>query len=104
MEVRNRYFIWRRYTPRRSFGLHIRFWGDLALGIAYDVGAVIARPTSLAPLRHAAGCIRGMVSCLVAPPVQEEPAATREYRFELADVRTTAGSGTWSAGTAEIHP
>lgn len=103
MEVRNRYFIWRRFTPRRSFGLHVRFWSDLALGIANDVGAVIAHPTSLAPLRHAAGCVGGMVSCVIAPPLQEEPPAAREYRFELADLRTTAASTSWS-GTAETQP
>ena len=79
MEVRNRYFIWKRHSADARFADRVRFWGDIAYITMYNVATFVARPLSLAPLAHAAGCIRGAVECLITPPRYTEPTARREY-------------------------
>lgn len=91
MEVRNRHFIWRRFCVRPTLGLRMRFWADLSFGLACDLGGMIAHPGSLAPLRHASGLVRGMVSCLIAPPRFDEPQARREYAIAWTDVPAACG-------------
>lgn len=83
MEVRNRFFIWTRHISEPKALDRLRFWGDTAYSIAYDVAAFARRPTSLAPLAHMAGCVRGALECVVTPPRHEEPRPVREYDFDI---------------------
>ncbi|HEY9516152.1 MAG TPA: glycosyltransferase [Gemmatimonadaceae bacterium] len=91
MEVRNRYFIWKRHVSDAGVLDRIRFWSDTAYSIAYDLASFATRPTSVAPLRHMAGCLRGALGCIVAPPRHDEPAARREYDFDIQPLPAPAG-------------
>lgn len=84
MEVRNRFFIWKRYVPDARLLDRARFWADTAYSIAYDFAVFLAHPASLAPLRHMLGSVRGALDCIIALPFPAEPAASREYDFNLA--------------------
>ena len=75
MEVRNRYFIWRRYTPQPSVGCRIKLWLDFLL-----IGACSLARGNFA---HAGGVLYGAVECLVTPPHYAEPPARQEYEFSL---------------------
>jgi glycosyltransferase involved in cell wall biosynthesis len=80
MEVRNRYFIWRRYTPRPSVACRINLWLDfLFIGVCS-----LAR----GQVKHAAGVLSGAFECLVTPPRYNEPPAQTEYEFALEKVTT----------------
>lgn len=84
MEVRNRYFIWKRHaTPRVSDSL--RFWLDFAYGMGVDVLEFASHPTSSAPLLHARGTLGGLISCVTEPPRYDEPPVHREYDIAFAD-------------------
>ncbi|HEV2181690.1 MAG TPA: glycosyltransferase [Gemmatimonadaceae bacterium] len=89
MEVRNRYFIWKRYaTPGMVDS--VKFWLDFAYGMGVDVLEFAAHPTSAAPLHHVRGVLGGLVSCITDPPRYDEPPARREYEVDFAAI----GGGT----------
>ncbi len=99
MEVRNRHFIWKRHVDDPRPGDRVRFWCDTIYSICYDLASFIARPYSLAPLRHMTGLMRGAVECVVAPVRHEEPAARTEYDFDLATLGgAIPGPGIQSSG------
>jgi GT2 family glycosyltransferase len=79
MDMRNRYFIWRRYTPRPGARLIARFWLDVAFVASMDAAWFCCRPWKPEPLGHAAGLLMEGLRSLVRPPRFEEPAARREY-------------------------
>ena len=91
MEVRNRYFIWKRHASPTVLG-RFRFWADLAYGAVYDVVNFASHPRSLSPMRHAWGVVSGIASCLTRPPRYTEPAARREYQFALETLAPEAES------------
>lgn len=102
MEVRNRYFIWKRHaTPTVIDSL--RFWLDFAYGMGVDVLEFAAHPTSIAPLHHVRGVLGGLVSCLTDPPRYDEPPARREYEVDFAAAGEVAapplGTGDGGAGS-----
>lgn len=73
MEVRNRYFIWRRHTLHPSGQCRLQLWADfLFLGVCDLLRGEWA---------HGAGVLAGVGACLVAPPRYQEPPARREYQF-----------------------
>lgn len=85
MEVRNRYFIWKRHaTP--GFAGSVRFWLDFVYGMGVDVLEFFAHPRSLAPLHHVRGVMRGLLSCLTDRPRYDEPPVRREYEIALEEV------------------
>ncbi len=90
MEMRNRYFIWKRHTPRPAFRHAAVFWLDTVLLIAMDLAWFCVRPWKIQPLGHALGTIREMLSCLSRPPRFEEPPARREYVLDAAAEREFA--------------
>lgn len=90
MEVRNRFFIWKRYVPDARLADRLRFWSDIAYSVGYDIATFIMRPVSMAPLHHMTGCIRGAVDCLAAPPHHDEPPARREYDFDIRSLAEAA--------------
>lgn len=100
MEIRNRHFIWRRYSPHPPVVERLRFWGDVAFSLSWDAATFLSRPTSLAPLRHAAGALLGAAQCLVAPPHHEEPPARREYDVLLEDAPADAPRPARAPGSA----
>lgn len=85
MEVRNRFFIWRRHSPDASLADRCRFWMDIAYIFAYDLGSYLARPLSGCRLALALGIASGAVSCVVRPPRYEEPPVRQAFEFELAE-------------------
>ncbi len=89
MEVRNRYFIWKRYSPEPLLVHRVRFWGDITYIILWDLASSLKLPLSLHYIAHAAGCLRGAAECLVRPPRYMEPSPRREYdvMFSLAPSR-----------------
>jgi glycosyltransferase involved in cell wall biosynthesis len=81
MEVRNRYFIWRRHTPQPGFVNRLRVWSDFGYIFAYDLASFVTRPRQGGFLVHALGVAVAALGCLVSPPRHEEPAARREFDF-----------------------
>jgi GT2 family glycosyltransferase len=84
MEMRNRYFIWKRHTPRPAARYIASFWADTALLVAMDLAWFGVRPWQAQPLGHAAGTLRELWRCLGRPPRFEEPPARREYVLAAA--------------------
>jgi glycosyltransferase involved in cell wall biosynthesis len=78
MEVRHRYFIWRRYTPRPNWGCRVKLWLDFLL-----IGACSLARGQVA---HAGGVLYGAAECLVRSPRYTEPPTRQEYEFSLDDV------------------
>ena len=91
MEMRNRYFVWKRHTPHPALKYVVSFWLDTALLVGMDIAWYTARPWRLRPLGHALGTVCEMFRCLVNPPRFEEPPPRREYRLEP--------SGFWAASS-----
>jgi GT2 family glycosyltransferase len=83
MEVRNRYFIWKRHTSGVRLPDRVRFWADLLFLIAMDGAWFLVRPWRAGTLAHGAGILSAIVECMAAPPRYEEPPARRQYRVEL---------------------
>jgi GT2 family glycosyltransferase len=90
MEMRNRYFIWKRHTPRPALRYVVSFWVDTALLIAMDVAWFGVRPWRPEPLGHAVGTVWEMFRCLARPPLFKEPPARREYRLESPGLRAAS--------------
>lgn len=83
MEVRNRFFIWKRYSPDARVIDKIRFWLDIAYVFFYDVASFVVRPTQFWYVSHALGVAWGSVECWTYPPRYEEPPAVREFTFSI---------------------
>jgi GT2 family glycosyltransferase len=90
MEMRNRYFVWKRHTPKPAARHRAAFWLDTAFLIAMDFAWFCRRPWKLQPLGHAVGTLVEMAKCLTQPPVFEEPPARREYVLVTAPARELA--------------
>lgn len=84
MEMRNRYFIWRRHTPHPARRHVWSFWFDTALLVGMDLAWFCVQPWKLQPLGHAAGTLRELFQCLRRPPEFQEPPARREYVLAAA--------------------
>ena len=84
MEVRNRYFIWKRYSANAPLGDRIRFHLDLLFLFGMDLAWFALRPWQYQHFSHAFGILSGATSCLVSPPRCEEPAARLRYRLAEA--------------------
>lgn len=83
MDVRNRWFIWRRYDPSPSIPVRLRFWLDIGYAAAYDLAHFASRPRDAGPLRHAAGLVAGTASCILKGPRGVEPPAVPEFAVKL---------------------
>jgi GT2 family glycosyltransferase len=92
MEVRNRYFVWRRHTPRPPWAVRLRFWADIAYVFAWDLVLAVARPPRLGHLKHAAGVIAGSASCFVNRPRWDEPPPDPQFQVSWTDHRSRADS------------
>ena len=102
MEARNRYFIRKRHASP-SVADTIKFWLDFAYGIGVDTVEWGAHPASPAPLRHARGIARGLVSCLTRRPHHEEPPPRREYEIAFGDARAR-GQAPLGVGDGQAEP
>jgi GT2 family glycosyltransferase len=83
MEVRNRFFIWKRYSEDAALSIRIRFWLDIAYVFSYNLVSFVARPWRPSYLRHAFGVAHAAAECILSPPRYHEPPATREYQLSL---------------------
>ncbi|MBL8214268.1 MAG: glycosyltransferase family 2 protein [Bryobacterales bacterium] len=79
MEVRNRYFIWKRHVPRPALVDRARFWLDIAFCVAFDFGAFLLRPWHVHRLSHALGLIWGAIQCRLHPPIYAEPRPEQQF-------------------------
>jgi len=79
MEVRNRYFIWRRYSRRATLLNKVRFHLDLLFLFLMDLLWFVAHPLNRQHLTHACGLAAGAVSCVISPPEWDEPAPMQRY-------------------------
>ena len=82
MEIRNRFFIWKRYVTRAAVSDRIRFWLDAAFLVAMDLAWFCRRPTKPHALAHAAGVLCAAIECVFSPPRYEEPVARPMYAVE----------------------
>ncbi|MEO8429901.1 MAG: glycosyltransferase [Acidobacteriota bacterium] len=85
MEIRNRFFIWRRHVPNASIANRARFWLDVAYVAGYDLMGLIFRSHRARRASHALGIGKGAIDCLFSPPRHEEPPARRQYQAFLRD-------------------
>lgn len=85
MEIRNRYFIWKRYSSGATLLDQIRFYLDLLFIFAMDVAWFLFRPRQYQHAFHALGVVSGACRCIIFPPKWDEPAAQPRYR--LVEVR-----------------
>ena len=90
MVVRNRYFIWKRHSPRAGFVNCIRFWADQLLVIAYYSACFLARPLRIYYLAYATGTGLGLIECLVRPPRHEESVPHRYFSFAIDEFSETS--------------
>lgn len=79
MEVVNRYFIWKRHTPRPSLRIRFLFWADIFFIAVMDGSWFLVQPWRPSSLYHAAGVVAGAVRCMVSPPSYQEPPVRRTY-------------------------
>lgn len=93
MEVRNRYFIWKRHTTDVHLVDRARFWFDVILLAAMDVAWFCSRPWQLGWAQHAIGVACGAVGCALSPPRYEERLPS--VRYVLAEGDDDHASG-WS--------
>ncbi len=73
MEVRNRYFVWKRHVSHPRVLDRARFCGDVAFLCLMDAARF--------DLAHGCGVLFAAAVCLVAPPRYVEPPARRRYRL-----------------------
>jgi GT2 family glycosyltransferase len=90
MEVRNRYFIWRRYSQNASLLNKLRFHLDFFFLFLMDVAWFVARPWRMHYLSHAFGVLSGTVSCALSTPKWTEEAPVPKYRLSDDFVREAA--------------
>jgi len=84
MEIRNRIFIWRRYTPDPTALDRIRFWAENAFLLTMDLAWFAVRPWHSYSIAHAGGLITGMFKNFVSPPHYQEPPARRAHALEMS--------------------
>jgi len=85
MEVRNRFFIWKRYSSRAPLVDRARFWSDLMFLFAMDSVWFCACPWRPRVLAHGFWILSAALECLVSPPRYVEPPARRSYQISAAD-------------------
>ena len=83
MEVRNRWFIWRRHTPRRRIIDRCRFWTDIPYIFVLDLARYITHPLQFWHRAHPAGIFLSSAECFVHPPRYSEPQRYVPYDFTL---------------------
>lgn len=83
MEVINRYFIWKRYSPDASLINRVRFYSDLLLLFIIDAGWFITRPWKWQYVSHAFGLLCGIAQRTVQVRQWNENGSTGQYCFEL---------------------
>jgi GT2 family glycosyltransferase len=86
MAMRNRYFIWKRHSPKAKALDRFKFWMDHFLIIAYNAASFVRKPKTHF-LAYAWGTLYAMVECVFAPPQHDEPPARREFAFKLEPLR-----------------
>lgn len=82
MDVRNRVFIWRRYSAKRATALDkLRLLADFGFLVLLDLSKYLSRPWNPSALLHGAGIICALVDCVFRPPDFDE--ATHRIRYQI---------------------
>jgi GT2 family glycosyltransferase len=79
MEIRNRFFIWKRHAKHAAVIDRLRFWLDAWFLMAMDLAWFCRRPSKPHSLAHAAGVLWAAVECVFSPPRYQEPPARPVY-------------------------
>jgi hypothetical protein len=79
MQMRNRYFVWKRHTSRPASRHVARFWMYSVMMAARDIARFCIRPWRAADLLHGLGILAQIPRCVTDPPAFVEPPAAREY-------------------------
>jgi GT2 family glycosyltransferase len=85
MEVRNKYFIWKRYSRNPNLLNRLRFHLDFGFLFVMDLAWFVTRPWKGHHLSHALGLLAGVVGCAAAPPQWDEPHPHKHFRLEEAN-------------------
>ena len=96
MAMRNRYFIWKRYSPQAQVIDQFKFWMDHLLIIAYNLGSFLRAPKEPNLLAYAWGTFYGMIECLLNPPSYDEPPPRKEFEFALKPLCSQLNSETFA--------
>ena len=92
MEVRNRMFIWRRYSSTRATFLDkSRLLSDFGFLVLVDLAAFLRRPWRYASLLHGAGIVCSAIECAFHPPEFEEASHRVTYQFDFRAVVRPSG-------------
>ena len=83
MEIYNRYFIWKRYTPKPSIICRLKFWSDVNLIAFLDFSRFLLKPWHTQPIIHFLGVISGAIICIFTPPQYDEPPLVHNLFFNL---------------------
>lgn len=83
MMMRNRYYIWKRYTDPLTSIDRVRFWIDHILIMGFSMVSGLRR-LSPAGFSYALGIGLAGLECIVRPPQHEEKPARREYALSEA--------------------
>ncbi len=85
MDVRNRLFIWRRYSQQRACLVdRLRLGGDFVFLLALDLLKFLARPWRFASLRHAAGILYALIESVTEPKYYDESVHRTHYQIEYS--------------------
>jgi glycosyltransferase involved in cell wall biosynthesis len=87
MEVRNRVFIWRRYSKALATFLDkSRLLTDFGFLVLVDLAGFLRRPWKPTSLLHGAGIVYGAMECAFDPPQFEEPIQGETHHFNFRAV------------------
>ena len=86
MEVRNKYFIWKRYSRNANLLNRFRFHLDFGFLFLMDLMWFAAHPSKGHHISHAIGLLAGVAGCTVAPPEWDEPQACRRFRMDESEM------------------
>lgn len=88
MEVRNRYFIWKRHSADAKMVDRARFWLDILFLMIMDLAWFLARPTRPRVLAHGFGLASATLRCLFSPPSYTEPTPRRQYALQVDEAQS----------------
>lgn len=86
MDVRNRFFLWKRHRPRARAVDRIRFWMDIGLVLVLDLARACGGPGRRFALAHAVGLARASLGCWIRARGYREPPAKPQYTLKTAQI------------------
>jgi glycosyltransferase involved in cell wall biosynthesis len=91
MEIRNRYFIWRRYSIDKATAIDkARLLADFCFLMMLDLAGFLLHPWRPRTLLHGTGIVCGVLECALRPPEFDEASNQTCYQVDFpsrADVK-----------------